>query len=416
MMTPQIFVQLLKSPSGQKIFNSFLGKHRNHFDTAIGIHFFSKRYNDIDVSAIFYNHLMDYVVKDLSNAKIGTSFDKWLYDMSERRIKDIQSTVNWEVIKVAARNGGERNRNIACDLLLKEGNKTIWNVISTCFNDSKYNGLKKEIANVLIQRFYDESSEQLYTIDDKEHYLAWFYTCLKNLANRQRATIEEEVGIKPITHVSLDSNTRTNNDEQPNEPFVNKAEEKLDQSLAGASSNDSEEDTLEQTYEADIIDMDPALGEIWAANKLEGYLALMSNYPRYVELIRAIKIEGVDRETLAEEWECTIEAIYNMTNEAMTQLVKVALPDIRKRSKKMYKKYAHLVKDDYAKTLLKGVFEEGKDYHKLATEHKKRPSDIAADFQRAFKYLKRIDRNQETGKYFTDKEEKDEKRKIGWDA
>ena len=425
-MTPQIFAQALKDPQKQKnCYDSFLSKYKKKFDSCIAIRFSAKIYEEVDVSIFFYDHLLDFVINDLLNVKPNTSFDVWIYEMSERRIADIQPTVNGKIRDVRRRT---RERSVAWDNFVKDKKDIIGKVVSKCFGDDKYNGKRQKIEELLIQFFAADRGADNVFRDDINDIDGWLYTCLRNLSNRKRIEIETEVGLgNPKTDYADDFGLIVDSDEQLSEPPVNDSEGEGEQSFNSLESEmlENEQSNTDNETESDVVDVNSLMESNWAREAFYEYLKILSvNYPQYAKIIYLRKIQGYSTMEVARILKKTVAAIDNKMNEAMAQLVKVALPDIRLRNNKMYQLYGHLVQPNYNRLLLKGFFEEGKDYVELAVERGTQPSKITTDFRNALKELQRISKRLESERrekaekddvaFVTKEEELEIKKMIGW--
>ena len=396
MITPFIFLKLLNDPDKQQsCFDSFIRKYKTKFDNSISIRFSAKKYEGVDVSAFFYHNFKEFVIKDLSVVNQDVSFDNWVYEMSERRIKSIYSDVNKEVARILTQIGGASNWGIACEIIYTEYHNILNEVVFSNFRDDKYKGLKRDIADILFQRFYLSRINPA-PIASIENYEGWLRTCLRNLANRDRDIIEEEVIIRDGDNISLNQNisnhARTGCD--PTSDTVDEFTESQSQMPITSVSEDETELEGDDDKVPFVDDSNDSTSSDTARALLESYFNLMTN-PMYVELIRAIILEGVPVETMAEEWKCTNAAIYNMKNEAMTALVRVALPEIRKRNIKKYKKIQSYLKlnpddqrfSDYELMILKKFFEDHKSVEDIAKEYHREPYTMAANIRKALKAL-----------------------------
>lgn len=393
-MKPSVFVQLLEDPQkGERDYSRFLIKHNGKFDNAISIRFSAKKYENVDVSAVFYDNFKEFIIQDLS--LIGDDVpddrdDNWVYDLAERRIKKIRPEVNKKLAKILTQMGGAKNWGLACEIVYKEYQNVFKKVVSDYFRDDIYRGHGQEIVNILFQRFY-LSRVNATPIAFIENYEGWLYICLRHLANRVRKEIDQEIIIRDGNNISLDSIL-----------------EKITQAAESSPSPDSTDKVPNNVTDGLIEDPDPD----WAHALLERYLRLIPN-PKYAELIRAIKLEGIPVETMAEEWKCSIAAIYNMMNEAMTALVRVALPEIRKRNLKKYKKSQSYFKahpedkelTDYEKKILKEFFEDGKKVEELAIKHHRIQSVMAANLRKALNTMYQCIQTMEAEEYFSEDEE-----------
>ena len=413
-MTPFIFAQLLKDPNRQEeCFKRFIEKNRSKFDETISIRFSTKKYEEVDVSAFFYKDFKEFVIKDLSQVDKDVLFDKWVYDLSERRVKKIRSEVNKELARNLTLKGGASNWGLACEIVYKEYRNIFKEVVSYNYKDDKYKGCKDEIEAILFQRFF-LSRVNPGPIESIENYEGWLRACLRNLANRDRPKVDEELGVRDGTIISFDS-VQTNSTIAKTNSSESSIEDDSDSPAQPSDISTADEDSTlkEKDNEIQIIDDSGDSRHVDSAIVLlESFLQLLTN-PKHIEIIRAIKLEGVPVETLAEDWGCTNAAIYNMMNEAMTALVRVALPVIRKRNFKKYKKCQLYFKEnpkdkiysDYEESILKEFFEDGRTVEELAVEHRKLPSIMASNLRKALDKMYKVVQTLEPEEYLSKDEE-----------
>lgn len=210
--------------------------------------------------------------------------------------------------------------------------QSIKKAVRLCYSDVKYRGLFKDIYDTYISLFYVyllAKSEQLSKIETS--LAGYLFVAAKNFANDKKVREAIEISIGLSDH-SI---------------FVD-----IDRIIASLLSN---EDGIEPPIEEPIIS--PDSDSYWAEYLTNKYINSIPN-ERYRIAIRAIVLEGMPREELAEEFDISYPAGINMLlNHAMTALTNVALPDIRWRSKKHYAQYGHLVKDEGDRLLLQDYFE-----------------------------------------------------------
>ena len=209
--------------------------------------------------------------------------------------------------------------------------QSIKKAVRICYSDSKYRGLFKEIYDTYVSVFYVyllAKSEQLSKIETS--LAGYLFVTAKNFANDKRVRNEIEISIglsDPSTSVGIDK------------------------IIASLMSND---DGIEPPAEEPIDS--PDTDSYWAEYLTDQYINSIPN-ERYRIAIRAIVLEGMPREELAEEFGSSYSAINLLLNHAMTALTNAALPDIRWRSKKCYTQYGHLIKDETDRLLLEDYFE-----------------------------------------------------------
>lgn len=425
MITPFIFAQLLKNPSKNEFyFNDFINKYKNKFESTIAIRFAADKYHDVKINNIFYTDFKAFVIQDLESVKDNVCFEDWVFDLAERRVKKIRSEVDKETARVLTQKGGIKNWMDANDIISREHINTINKVVLTCFKDDKYQDCKKDISSILLNLFYLERATNPTPIAHIDNYEGWLFKCLSNLANNKRKDIEKELGIRDGSIISLDNLENSKKNKAKNASTDDFSEKSNNITHQPTDTNSFEKATESKSKNEDdsypIDDIVDSSYDEGAEVELEKYLTLMSPWPKYVELIRAIKLEGIPAKTLAEEWGCTNAAIYNMMNEAMAKLVSVALPEIRFRMKKTYKKCitsnnTEIKFSKFEKTILKELFEDGLKLVEIATKHDKSPSYLSNMFYAAINKVKRISNRFEMEEYLTDEEEREFKKQISWD-
>lgn len=209
--------------------------------------------------------------------------------------------------------------------------QAIKKAVRLCYSDAKYRGQFKDIYDTYISIFYVyllAKSEKLSKIETS--LAGYLFVTAKNFANDKNVRNEIEISIglsDPSTSVGIDN------------------------IIATLLSN---EDGIELPTEEPIDS--PDTDSYWAEYLTNKYINSIPN-ERYRIAIRAIVLEGMPREELAEEFETSYSAINLLLNHAMTALTNVALSDIRWRSRKCYTQYVHLLKDDTDRLLLKDYFE-----------------------------------------------------------
>ena len=372
----------------ERYFERFLEKYKRVFENCMGISFSSEKYDVVNIKTFFYGDLKNFVIEKLATVKKGVLVEKWVYDLSSDRIKDIRQRVDKEVARIRTQEGGFKNWGIVYEIINNDYDYIFKKVSNVCFRDDKHKGVQKEIADILKQEFYLSRAGAPNPIEKITNYEDWLFTSVRNLANKKRKSIESEVCVLGSEIKSLDDlekkcdTTEINQDENPS------------QSVSKES-----EDTLE-TKNSLLIS---ATGEEELKTDLERYLSLMPNRV-YADLIRAIKLENVDVDVIAEELDITSAAVYNRMNEAMTMLVSIALPDIQRRCRKIFNRCINKMDSGYHKTILIEFFRENKSIEELCLEHKRLPKAISSDLKRAYDQLKRINSALEPESYVSEEE------------
>lgn len=145
--------------------------------------------------------------------------------------------------------------------------------------------------------------------------------------------------------------------------------------------------------------------------RFEYYLSKVQN-KEYQDLIRAIKIEGVDRETLAEEYGRDVAYINTRFNRAWNTFIMVAMEESRHLGKSLFRKYEHHQDlDNQSAELLQAFFQSKGNVKDLARQHGMTVNDTKQLLGTAFKELIKIDKEEtEKANEKTHREEKMQKR------
>lgn len=380
-MTQEIFLQLLKDTSkGKDVFDRFLQKNHNIFEQMIGIKFSGKKYMGIDVEGIYFKGLMDYTIAQLEQSKLNMPFNEWIPKLAVDRAVDIRSAVNKCLAKSLLEKGGRENWDDAYELIRKEYPTLINRVISKYFDNIKYSGYFEDVRNSFMTIFYldrVDSPNPVNKIGDMDSYL---YMMLANLAKKRktRIVIDQELG---LDHEDTDI-----------KEFDKTEDEEVE--LKGKDlrlTNDSElmEDELVSMAEELLSEQGSNVDKAWAEKEIEKLIRLM---PRSEEadLIRKVMLWGYDYEELAYEEHCSVAYMYTRVNRAMTTLMKVALPYIKVRCKKIYSQNAVDMANDYERDILKDFFSTNKSLNEIASQYHKKMDVFVKELIKAFKNVKKI--------------------------
>ena len=220
------------------------------------------------------------------------------------------------------------------------------NAVRINFSGRHYQGLFSETYMVFESLFvtYLEhlKPEKLREIDDLKN---WLFVAAGRFCNSNRNKINELLGIE-----TSDNNEEYDDDSEPSNELIEDADS------AG-----------------------------WAESLLCFYIGKISN-AYYRDLIRAIKIEGVTVETIAEEYNKTEDDIYRDYNRAWDKLLQVTLPDIRIRSKSLFKKHESKLDDEQTR-LLNRFFFSGYDLSAMAISEKVNQNDLEKAIVKSYKVL-----------------------------
>ena len=230
------------------------------------------------------------------------------------------------------------------------------NAVRTNFSGRHYQGLFPETYMVFESLFvtYLEhlNPEKLREIEDLKN---WLFVAAGRFCNSNRSRINELLGIETSDLTEeFDDNSKENvtNDETGHDevtPFIGGA-------VIKAQSTTNDVGNQVQTDDPN----EPSDSAGWAESLLNSFIDKISN-EYYRDLIRAIKIESVAVNTIAEEYGKTTDDIYRDYNRAWDKLLQVSLPDIRFRSKRLLKKHEADFDDTQADLLNKFFFSSGTD-------------------------------------------------------
>lgn len=271
------------------------------------------------------------------------------------------------------------------------------NAVRTNFSGRHYQGLFSETYMVFESLFatYLEhlNPEKLHEIEDLKN---WLFVTAGRFCNSNRKKINELLGIElGDNYEEYDDGLKakendSNSIEEESLPQV----ETSGIIIKKFDGNVDSEPTDDLTDQPDTSD--------WAASLLNIYIGKINN-EYYRDLIRAIKIEGVPVETIAEEYNKSEDDIYRDYNRAWDKLLQVTLPDIKIRSKSLFKKYESKLDDQQARILNKFFF-GGYDISAIARSEKINQNELERVIVKTYKVLLR------TAKHETEFDEK-EKRK-----
>ena len=274
----------------------------------------------------------------------------------------------------------------------------IENAVRTNFSGRHYQGLFSETYMVFESLFttYLEhlKPEKLREIDDLKN---WLFVAAGRFCNSNRNKINELLGIEISDNneeYNDSSKVKDKNDVAlQEEKFIPKIDA-LGIHIKSPNDDDKAEPSDNYTEQADSSD--------WAESFLNHYIDKINN-AYYRDLIRAIKLEGVSVETMAEDYEKSPDDIYRDYNRAWDKLLQVTLPDIKIRSKSLFKKYESKLNDEQT-CLLNQFFFGDLNHAAIVHPNKKSHDDMERAIVKAYKVLLRTAKNE------TDLDEK-EKRK-----
>lgn len=388
-MTQEIFLQLLKDTSkGEGVFDRFLQKNHTIFEQTIGITFSGDKYSDIDIKGIYYRNFMAFTIGQLEQSKQVTPFNEWVTKLAVDRVSYIRSDVNKCLVKSFLEKGGREHWDSACELIRKEYSSVIKGVVSKNFDNIKYHGYYEDILGSFFTIFYLDRVEKPNPINKIEDLDSYLFRMLDNLAKKKKThdLIDKELG---LDHGDVEFDKHDKSDEKESEiieidmspkGFVSMVDAFLTEQ--GDCNNDKE----------------------WAEQEIEKLLALMPKPKKdtgkssEADLIRKVMLWDCDYEELAIEENDSVGYLYTRVNRAMFTLMKVSLPYIKAKCKKIFTQNSCYLNDKYQSTILEEFFFTNKSLSCMALLHGKSMPEYIKDLVNAFKKVKKL--NQENIKEY----------------
>ena len=373
MMNIEKFSSLMNNEaSRESAYQAFVGHYKEMFRTTIGIAFSNKIYREIDKETFFYNGFQTFLVKEVKSARKITDFDSWVREIAQKKAKEARKETNKALAKSLTEEGGVEKWMTAFSLILTEYKHVVDNVIKKCFDDPKYAGRYEEIGYVLMSLFntyrIKSGASAVNTIDNFEN---WLFFCLRNFANNKkyREDIDAELGMGHYDiQLVVEKPSSTHSDEQGED----------DDQKDGSDLLFDIQDEITTIYD----------GGRERINKL---LNLMPNQ-RYSELIRLLIVEEWTQEEVVEELQIPPAQIYNLVNRAMVQLVTVALPEIQRKCRKLFKLYGFRIEEEEKRLMLSDFF-AGKTIEQLSIKYRMTyravSSELAITYRELLKIIKR---------------------------
>lgn len=206
--------------------------------------------------------------------------------------------------------------------------KAVW----VCFSDYRYKGRFDDIYDTFVSLFYPYLLSKAEPLRNISITLAgWLHTTAMHFANDHRKEIDVLIGLSDSKEYDMSVD--------------NLISKEMSSEEGDGSSNDA------------LLD-EPDSGSAWAENLVNSYIDQIP-HENYRIALRALVLEGMPREELAEEFGISYSAVNLIVSRAMTALSAVALPDIRWRSKKNYFKYVDLIDDAADREILRCFFVDG---------------------------------------------------------
>ena len=181
--------------------------------------------------------------------------------------------------------------------------------------------------------------------------------------------------------------------------FIKKYRKKIDEHI-GVYYEDELGEKVEITDREDIEE--PKQSSDWARTQIDVFINQIGN-DYYRDLLRAIKLEGVERDVLAEEYGKSVDDINRDFKRAWDQLIGVALSEIRYRGKRLFKTFEADLPAPQA-ALLNEFFFSGLNIKELALEKNVNHIVLKTEIIKAYNNLLKTARRE------TKLEEKEERR------
>lgn len=357
--------------SRESAYQAFVDHYKEMFRTTIGIVFSNRIYKEIDKENFFYNDFQTFLVKEVRNAHKISDFDSWVREIAQKKAKDARRETNKTLAKSLTEEGGVEKWMTAFSLILTEYKHIVDNVIRKCFDDTKYVTRYEEIGYVLMSLFNTYRIKGGATAVNKiENFENWLFRCLCNFANnkKNRDEIDAELGMGHYDiQITVEKPRHSEGQDEENDDQNNNDDLQFDI-----------QDEITTIYDG-------------GRERIDKLLKLMPNQ-RYAELIRMLIVEEWTQEEVIEELPIPPAQIYNLVNRAMVQLVTVALPDIQKRCRKIFKLYGNRVEDVEKRAMLADFF-AGKTIEQLSLKYKMTyravSSELAITYRELLKSIKR---------------------------
>lgn len=235
------------------------------------------------------------------------------------------------------------------------------------------------------------SPEQLRSINNLK---SWLFTVAKNFIE----TIRNEIEAFQIMNTPIDEGRLAENAFDNCERGKKEGESDAENGSAENEENDYQKQSQESEF-AETIPFDENEQERlkrfdFAKWRFLYYLSKISN-ETYKDILSAVYIEGVERETLAEEYGWSMD-VFNLTlDRARNAFFSVTLDDIRRCEPQLFKKYEyHKDMDEKTATMLREFFVYRYDVQQLSVLHHKTNYEMKKSLSVAYKKLLRIHKNE----------------------
>lgn len=246
---------------------------------------------------------------------------------------------------------GTQKNGLTCDNSVSRSCKK---AVRMCFQGKNYMGdeIKKQLYDTFVSLFWQHLYNQSEKLLKAENLGAWIFVVASRFCNSNREKINYILGItSPVTIVPLDvkydKNEDMENDVEPLTPEI--------------SDNDDDDGEQASDYSLDVPDESDDDSEFsyqeTARLRLESYFKLILSSGKlldgeyYVSLLKDAHINMLSKKDLAAKYSRTTTRIDKDLQNARSQLVRVALMDIRKSCMADFKIYGNLLTPVYQKAL-----------------------------------------------------------------
>jgi len=333
---------------------------------------------------------------------------EWVFNQSEVFIKNKDNRkriIERAIIESIIDKDDKRWHDKALTLLMfgkRTGGLSEKNVYVSCLEELVRNRIAKNVwfedayctfASEFWKHLDELSPEILQNIDDLK---SWLFVAARNFIDSNRKVIE----VFKLGDSFLDESRVTDNNDDNNEGGCDDLCN--DKEKENESKEDEETERLKHRQETESVEIVPfdeddqdVLQRLdFARWRFLHYLGKLTN-ETYKDLLSAKYIEGVESETLAEEYHMEMP-IFNLTmDHARNAFIAVALDDIQHCEPDLFRKYEyHEDMDDRTAALLRGFFVCKYDVQQLALLHHKTNYGMRMALAKAYKRLLRIHKNE----------------------
>lgn len=216
----------------------------------------------------------------------------------------------------------------AYNLLFWEGKEIPGRIdaaLRTKFSGRRYRDREEDLKRILVGFLSEELiRKDRKTFDSVDYLPGWMYTTACNCAERNRDRIDDALGF-----------VKSELPEDESKPVS--IDDALSRKVADA-------DGYGGGYGAAVI-FEPVEepSSQWAEDLIGSLINRIPN-EGYRNVLRAVDLEGVAVKDYAEDLGKTQNAGNSLHNDAILELIRVALPEIRRRMRSMYERYGDLLK------------------------------------------------------------------------